>query len=667
MAEVCAGILTGDVPSALLPGRPSPGANSDNDKANSYSFAINRSITLQQTAQDSPAQAAEAGSQSSPPRQTGLSGANQAAWHRWEVQGMEDRLPKDMVWRGGSPWSVVERNVEWAARGLGLPKVAKGLDEILDECRAGGETKRFPLGRTTAQALIDQMVIAACQQLRDAVRQPGVHEEARPSSMTRYPLKLVHVSTGAVVENEGHKYATLSYVWDEWKDRVQLMSQIRDTMEKTGLLYVWIDALCIDQNDPAAKARELPAMGDYYRNAELNVIVVREALGEEILLKKIDWFGTGKGANARYGLHQAARVGWKVAEALKATRWATRVWTMQEGLLGKRHIIAFADQRIVGELVELGQLYDPRKHKRTGIRFTNWALNSMRSPKTFEGYCGLGTAEAILNLSTSEMAQMQMRVRRQPWTRAVPLLASQRTQGYQELRQWATYDWLMQSSTRNASVPVDHVYGILGMCRGGTEVDAASKSLEEAMRQLVLHCRVDARILMNKPSTETGFCWAPNWAQAQIGNITGLTRLQPLITTTHRARGENARQSTFFYFGVAEASQEEKAITVRGVRLGRLTWSGGQVILEDDLVIKPARGYESLWKEQMERARLTANTAVIYALHVGQITVSRGRTAGMVIIIQLQGDTAHKIGHVIIRPLRLTKPEVDVTLGRKLT
>lgn len=180
------------------------------------------------------------------------------------------------------------------------------------------------------------------------------------------------------------------------------MSQIRESSAETGLVHAWIDALCINQEDPAAKADEVPAMGDYYRNAELNIIVARETLGEKVLLRRMDWFGTGKGLNTRYGLHQAAR---------KATRWATRVWTIQEGLLGKRHIIAFADQRVAGDLVELGQFYNPRKHLRTGNRVTNWALSNMKSPNTLEGYCGLGNAEAIINLSTPETAEMQTRKR----------------------------------------------------------------------------------------------------------------------------------------------------------------------------------------------------------------------------------------------------------------
>lgn len=57
-----------------------------------------------------------------------------------------------------------------------------------------------------------QMVVVACRQLRDAARQSGVHEYASDPGTTRDPLKLVHMPTGAVVGNEGYKYATVSYV-----------------------------------------------------------------------------------------------------------------------------------------------------------------------------------------------------------------------------------------------------------------------------------------------------------------------------------------------------------------------------------------------------------------------------------------------------------------------
>lgn len=100
--------------------------------------------------------------------------------------------------------------------------------------------------------------------------------------------------------------------------------------------------------------------------------------------------------------------------------------------------------------------------------------------------------------------------------------------------------------------------------------------------------------------------------------------------------------------------------------MGRLIWSEEGVKVEGGRVVNPARGYKRLWKEQIEQAKLQAKTTAIHAVSFGQITVSWGRTENMMVLVQLQGNTAHKIGHVITRPLSSTHPEADMILGLRL-
>ncbi|KAJ0342229.1 hypothetical protein COL26b_012847 [Colletotrichum chrysophilum] len=75
------------------------------------------------------------------------------------------------------------------------------------------------------------------------------------------PTRLVNVSSWDVIEPAGAptEYMALSYA-----------------MRHTGIGHVWIDALCVKQDDPGDLAREIPKMGLYYERAAGVLAVVPE-------------------------------------------------------------------------------------------------------------------------------------------------------------------------------------------------------------------------------------------------------------------------------------------------------------------------------------------------------------------------------------------------------
>lgn len=131
--------------------------------------------------------------------------------------------------------------------------------------------------------------------------------EKRSSSTRRIPRRLLDVSqvvdttNGAVrvINSAEHiakrsnqmRYVTLSHRWNPTYNCFTLESNIHKheaqgiemihlpktfaeacvTVKKLGLVYVWIDSLCIIQDSGADKAQEIPNMADYYQNAELNL------------------------------------------------------------------------------------------------------------------------------------------------------------------------------------------------------------------------------------------------------------------------------------------------------------------------------------------------------------------------------------------------------------
>jgi hypothetical protein len=122
------------------------------------------------------------------------------------------------------------------------------------------------------------------------------HNECPAFSDTVLPrriVKILDMDNLSLCENEdGTKtgaYTTLSYCWGGEQDFATTSSSYDEMMHfKTsdlpatlqdaifltrhlGLEYIWIDALCIVQDSPEDKARQLPSMAQYYRNAYITI------------------------------------------------------------------------------------------------------------------------------------------------------------------------------------------------------------------------------------------------------------------------------------------------------------------------------------------------------------------------------------------------------------
>ena len=113
--------------------------------------------------------------------------------------------------------------------------------------------------------------------------------------------------------------------------------------------HCWIDTLCIDQSDPEDKKRQIPLMGEIYGKAEVVAIIFKTAIG--LAQKEVDRIvanvegavemvreGNWKDEGQKWQTKQRRRHLKEAMDCLELfTRspWATRVWTLQEFVLGK--------------------------------------------------------------------------------------------------------------------------------------------------------------------------------------------------------------------------------------------------------------------------------------------------------------------------------------------
>ncbi|KAF2792901.1 HET-domain-containing protein, partial [Melanomma pulvis-pyrius CBS 109.77] len=136
------------------------------------------------------------------------------------------------------------------------------------------------------------------------------------------------------------RFTALSYVWGTYApishfiicDNVKVNitsnchSALRHLRKKLGKLTIWLDSVCINQDDQNEKLRQIPLMGGIYSIAE----------------SVYAWLGDGTAETDRamaYMANAGQYTTFKDLEELLSKDWITRLWTYQEILLASNPIV----------------------------------------------------------------------------------------------------------------------------------------------------------------------------------------------------------------------------------------------------------------------------------------------------------------------------------------
>ena len=177
-----------------------------------------------------------------------------------------------------------------------------------------------------------------------------------------FPTYLVDVfSRKIVLAPRDSRYVALTYCWPDktqgsylvlLRSNEHLLKQnnnidpgllapvVADAMEVVitmGEQYLWVDSLCIIQDDQERKMPEIMAMGRIYQRAALTIVAAAPA----------DAGLPGIRDNTRSIYQDVAEIRRlklvsglpHVQDVLRFSRWNTRAWTYQEHLLSKRELI----------------------------------------------------------------------------------------------------------------------------------------------------------------------------------------------------------------------------------------------------------------------------------------------------------------------------------------
>lgn len=224
----------------------------------------------------------------------------------------------------------------------------EGATVILQD---GGE-----LAKVAAQRVFDPFDLTAASlwleycKINHPFRCPGWKKSAVSG------LRLIDCTTLTIRESESETpFVALSYVWGNMGNVHARLRRTRNgrllqkrlspviidaiCVTKTlGFQYLWVDKLCIDQNDAVTKHEQIKQMGAIYENAELTIIA---AAGED------ETHGLpGVGKRPRAPQNTASFSGMSVLPTMKhphssirSSRWASRGWTFQEAVLSRRRLV----------------------------------------------------------------------------------------------------------------------------------------------------------------------------------------------------------------------------------------------------------------------------------------------------------------------------------------
>jgi Heterokaryon incompatibility protein (HET) len=211
--------------------------------------------------------------------------------------------------------------------------VAKAAIECMEEC----EYNHSRCARRSANLLPSRVI---------DVGPPGQDTEPRlqinSNSETGYYACLSYCWGGT------HQYMTTSATIDGHVKSFKLSSlapTIQDTIKVTRMLqlrYLWIDALCITQDDPADKKKEMAYMGQIYKNATVTIAAARAKSVHEGFLN--DWSADdARPAILPLMRHKNSIGSIKIVHAdhFDTTIWplSSRAWPLQEYLLSPRLLI----------------------------------------------------------------------------------------------------------------------------------------------------------------------------------------------------------------------------------------------------------------------------------------------------------------------------------------
>ncbi|KAK8071713.1 hypothetical protein PG996_005061 [Apiospora saccharicola] len=142
-------------------------------------------------------------------------------------------------------------------------------------------------------------------------------------------------------------YVALSYVWGQVRmlktAKDQLPRTIRDSIGLVPLLeerYLWVDSLCIPQEDEEMKHINISQMAAIYEGASLTIVAC-DGKDAEFGLRGLRRSSQSRSLPGVLPLAPGISITTRIVVNLLATPWSRRGWTLQEQIFSRRIILFY--------------------------------------------------------------------------------------------------------------------------------------------------------------------------------------------------------------------------------------------------------------------------------------------------------------------------------------
>ncbi|KAK3349536.1 heterokaryon incompatibility protein-domain-containing protein, partial [Lasiosphaeria hispida] len=182
------------------------------------------------------------------------------------------------------------------------------------------------------------------------------HEACRlqtTNTLASCNMRVVDVTQRAVISydiQERPDYVALSYVWGGAKQTPVVLNvpfpgklprTIEDAMEVTrglGKRYLWVDGLCIDQNNEEHKRDQIAIMDRIYRDAWATIINLSGTSAESSIPRISGDFHVRQTTYTTHDGDHFISTPPALAAYIRQSPWSSRAWVLQEALLSRRRI-----------------------------------------------------------------------------------------------------------------------------------------------------------------------------------------------------------------------------------------------------------------------------------------------------------------------------------------
>ncbi|KAH7247928.1 heterokaryon incompatibility protein-domain-containing protein [Fusarium solani] len=182
------------------------------------------------------------------------------------------------------------------------------------------------------------------------------------------PLILLDVKRMRLCKSDRHcRYLSLSYVWGKAKQFTTVKSNFQELQQDGAFLrfrdqlpqlindaiafvaglgetYLWVDALCIVQDDPEVKELYIPCMDRIYGQALLTIVALTGVDANCALPGVVAGSRTPSQSPVQLGSLILVPELRSLAAMVESSTWRSRGWTFQEGILSKKRLY-FSDSQ----------------------------------------------------------------------------------------------------------------------------------------------------------------------------------------------------------------------------------------------------------------------------------------------------------------------------------